>query len=135
MLCKLLAHAVLERFQLRVAPPCGQASGLQVFQCFEHGLLRHDVLLAVDLLTELPPEHPPLVLSQLSLKSRMATDPQSKCQRAQGRAEDTSDELAEPNSFLVGCEIHRLLYEVEGGELQVGEEAGQGQGRLRFGLV
>ena len=135
MLCKLLAHTVLERFQLLIPPPCGQAAGLQVFQCFEHGLLRHRAALAVDPLTELPPEHPPLVLSQLSLKSRMATDPQSSCQRAQGRAQDTPDEVAEAKTLLVGCEIHRLLYEVKGGELQVGEEAGQGQGCLRFGLV
>ena len=65
----------------------------------------------------------------------MSTGPQSLCQRAQGRGKDTSDELAETETLLVGCKVKWLLHEVEGGELKVGEEAGQGKRRLRFCLV
>jgi hypothetical protein len=119
MLCKLIFHAVLKGFQLLVPPDCDLATSLQVLQCLKYGGLPSHGALTVDLLAEIYLEHLPLILSQLSLDSGMSTD-QSLYQLAEGRAHDTSYELAEPKPLLVSCHVHWLLHEVEVAELQVG---------------
>jgi hypothetical protein len=122
MLCKLIFHAVLKGFQLLVPPDCDLATSLQVLQCLKYGGLPSHGALTVDLLAEIYLEHLPLILSQLSLNSSTPstfTD-QSLYQLAQGRAHDTSYELAEPKPLLVSSHVHWLLHEVQVAELQVG---------------
>jgi hypothetical protein len=122
MLCKLIFNAVLESFQLLVPPDCGLAASLQVLQCLKYGGLPIHGALTVDLLAEIHLEHLSLILSQLSLDSGTPNLPtvQSLYQLAQGRAHDTSNELAEPEPLLVSCHVHGLLHEVQAAELQVG---------------
>ena len=122
MLCKLIFNAVLESFQLLVPPDCGLAASLQVLQCLKYGGLPIHGALTVDLLAEIHLEHLPLVLCQLSLNSGTPSLPTDQFlhQLAQGRAHDTSNELAEPKPLLISCHVHWLLDEVQVAELQVG---------------